>query len=267
MARASLRRTSDPDDPSSSTGLFGRASVLEHLEALRQCLTRSALAAGVGMLVAFFYIDHIFAFVFAPTRKMLPPGTTLVYTQPGEAFGLYINIALLAGAVLASPVISFFIWRLISPALYSRQKRFVVPFIGLTTIGGLGGAAFSHYILFPYMIAFFGTFATGGLQFMPQVSEVFGLYLKMLGAAVLIFQMPTFAFFTARMGVITAGLLWRHIRYAILVIFVIAAVITPSADPWTQAVFAAPMIVLYLLSVVIAWVAAPRKTPVAAGAE
>src|SRR5262249_49858359 len=151
------------------------------------------------------------------------------------------------------------VWRFIAPALFARQKRFIIPFVALTTIGAVVGAAFSHYVLFPYMLRFFGTFQTTELQFMPQVSLVFGLYIKMLGGTMVMFQTPTFAFFLARLGMVTAGLLWRQLRYAILVIFIIAAVITPSADPWTQTLFAAPMIGLYLISMVIAWAVAPRR--------
>lgn len=234
-------------------------TLLAHVEEIRVRLIRSALAVGAGMVVSFFFIDRIFSFIFEPTRRMLPPGSTLIYTQPGEAFGLYINIALVVGAILASPLIFLQVWGFIAPALYSREKRFAIPFVALTTIGAVAGAAFSHFILFPYMIAFFGTFSSVDMQFMPQVSDVFGLYLKMLGGTILIFQMPTFAFFLARMGMITARWLWRHIKYAILVIFIVAAVITPSADPWTQTVFAMPMIALYIISIAVAWIAAPRR--------
>lgn len=234
-------------------------TLLAHLEEFRRRLVRAALAIGAGMVVSFFFIDRIFSFIFEPTRKMLPAGSALIYTQPGEAFGLYINIAIVSGAILALPFLFYQVWAFIAPALYSREKRFVIPFILLTTIGAVTGAAFSHYVLFPYMIAFFGTFSGADMQFLPQVSEVFGLYLKMLGGTMLVFQMPTFAFFLARMHMITARWLWRNIKYAILIIFIVAAVITPSADPWIQTVFAAPMVMLYVLSIVIAWLAAPRR--------
>lgn len=248
-------------------GLLGRGSLLEHLDALRATLVRCSIAIGVGMVVSFFYIDRIFAFVFAPTRRMLPPGAALIYTQPGEAFGLYINIALVAGAIMASPFVFYQVWRFIAPALYTNQRRFLIPFVGLTTVGSISGAAFNHEILFPYMISFFGTFSSKDLQFLPQVSDVFGLYLKMLGGTMLMFQMPTFAFFLARFHMVTARWLWRNFKYAIFIIFIIAAFITPSADPWTQTVFAAPMIGLYLLSIVITWLAAPRRAPAADDAE
>jgi len=125
-------------------------------------------------------------------------------------------------------------------------------------MGAIAGAAFSHYILFPSMIAFFGTFSSTDLEFFPRIADVFDLYMKMLVGMVAVFQIPTVVFFLARMRLVTARFLWAQIKYAILLIFIVAAVLTPSGDPWNQTVFAAPMVVLYLLSIVIAWAVAPR---------
>ena len=215
------------------------------------------LAIAVGVLVAFTQIDRIVAFVFAPMRKALPPGTRLIYTAPGEAFSLYINIALIAGCALASPYVLFQVWRLIAPALYTNQKKFAIPFVLMSSSGIVAGWLFSHYIVFPYMIEFFGTFSNANLQFMPKVETAFDLYTKMLLGMAIVFQMPTAVFFLAKMGLVSARFLWSNIKYAILIIFILAAVLTPSGDPWNQTVFAAPMIVLYLLSIGIAWVVAP----------
>ena len=234
-----------------------RLRVLEFLEELRKRLIRSCIAVAVGTLVAFTFVERLVSFVLAPARRMLPPGTQLIYTQPGEAFSLYINVALLGGAVLAAPFVMYQLWRLVAPALYARQKRFVIPFVGLTTAGAIGGAAFSHYIVFPYMIAFFGTFSSQSSEFMPRLDPTFDLYIKMLIGMVGVFQIPTVVFFLAKMGLVTARFLWRNTKYAILIIFIIAAVVTPSSDPWNQTIFAAPMIALYLLSIGIAWLVAP----------
>lgn len=247
-----------PDDERDEELGGSRMGFLEHLEEFRTRLVRSCLAIGAGMLVAFVFIDRIVAFVLAPTRRMLPPGTTLIYTSPGEAFGLYVNIALIAGALLAAPFIMFQVWRFIAPGLYANEKKFAVPFVLLTTIGALGGAAFSHYILFPYLIAFFGTFSSADLAFMPRIEDAFDLYTKMMLGMVVVFQIPTVAFFLAKMRLVTAGFLWRHIKYAILGIFIVAAVLTPTADPWNQLVFAAPMLGLYVISILIVWLVQPK---------
>jgi sec-independent protein translocase protein TatC len=237
-------------------------SLLDLLEQFRKRVVRCCIAIAVGVVIAFTEIDRIVAFVFAPMRRALPPGARLIYTAPGEAFSLYINSALIAGCTIASPYILFQIWKLIAPALYANQKKFAIPFVLMSSTGIVAGWLFSHYIVFPYMIVFFGTFSNANLQFMPKVETAFDLYTKMLLGMAVVFQMPTAVFFLAKMGLVSARLLWSNIKYAILVIFILAAVLTPSGDPWNQTIFAAPMIVLYLLSIGIAWAVAPVvRTP------
>jgi Sec-independent protein secretion pathway component TatC len=123
------------------------------------------------MLVAFLFIDRIVDFMLAPTRRMLPRGTTLIYTQPGEAFGLYVNVAFIAGSLLASPFVMLQVWRFIAPGLYATEKKLVVPFVFLMSAGAVGGAAFSHYVMFPALIAFFGTFQSADLGLMPRLNQ------------------------------------------------------------------------------------------------
>jgi sec-independent protein translocase protein TatC len=258
MAAAAARKIKPEPDPHVDP-LIGGMTFLEHLEEFRKRMIRSIVALVAGAAVAFVFIDRIFNFVFEPTRRSLPAGSRLIFTQPGEPFALYINIALMAGAVIAAPAICYQIWRFIAPGLYAREKRFAIPFVLLTTCGTVAGAGFNHYIVFPYMIGFFGTFSNPDLLFMPRVEDIFDLYLKMLAGMIVIFQMPTFAFFLAKLRIVTAGWLWRNLRYAILIIFVAAAVLTPSADPWNQLIFATPMLALYVLSIGIAWAVAPRS--------
>jgi len=258
MSAAAARKPT-PREERHPDPLIGGMTFLEHLEEFRKRLIRALVAVLVGAGLAFLFIERIFNFIFDPTIASLPPGSKLIYTQPGETFALYIDIALMAGAVIAAPAIFYQVWRFVAPGLYAREKKLVLPFLALTTAGTVAGAAFSHFVVFPYMMLFFGTFSTPQLLFMPRVEDVFDLYLKMLGGMVAVFQMPTFAFFLARVGVLTWRLMWRNLRYAVLIIFIAAAVLTPSTDPWNQIVFAAPMLVLYLLSIGIAWLAAPRN--------
>ncbi len=232
--------------------------LLEHLDELRKRLLRCFIGVAVGMVCSFLFIDRIVSFVLAPTRRMLPPGASLIYTQPGEAFGLYVQVALMSGALLSAPYIMFQVWRFIAPGLYTREKKLAIPFVLLTTVGSLMGAAFSHYVLFPYLIAFFGTFSSPDVAFMPRLEDVFDLYTKMLIGMCVVFQIPTLAFFLAKMRLITARFLWRNLRYAFLIIVIVAAVLTPTSDPWNQLVFAAPMVGLYLLSILIVWLVQPK---------
>ena len=247
-----------PDEEDDLLGV-GKMSFLEHLDELRKRIVRSCLAVAVGILVTFAYINPIFNFILAPTRKALPPGVKLIYTQPGEAFSLYITVALIAGVIVAAPFIMYQVWMFIAPGLYSNEKRMAIPFVLFTTIGFVAGALFNHYISFPFMMAFFASFNTPDLAFMPKLEDVFGLYTKMLIGMGLVFQMPTIVYFLARIKLITARFLAKNFKYAFLIIFIVAAVITPTGDMMTQAIFAAPMVGLYLLSIAIAWIVGPKR--------
>jgi sec-independent protein translocase protein TatC len=237
----------------------GKMSFLEHLDEFRKRLVRSCLYIAVGVAATFWWIDPIFNFILRPTRAALPEGVKLIYTQPGEAFSLYITIALISGVVVAAPFIMWQVWMFIAPGLYSNEKRWALPFVFLTTVGFLGGAAFNHYIAFPYLMKFFSSFNTPDLAFMPKLEDVFGLYTKMLLGMGLVFQMPAVVYFLAKMRLVTARFLASQFKYAILFIFVAAAVITPSGDMMTQTIFAAPMIGLYILSIGIAWLVGPKR--------
>jgi sec-independent protein translocase protein TatC len=213
------------------------------------------------MLGALFFYDRLGNFVLAPTLRVLPAGSELIFTRPSEMFAFYFNVALIGGVVLAAPIVSYQVWRFIAPGLYANKKKFVLPFVIFATAGTIAGALFSHYVLFPTTMAFFGAFSSSRVRFMPRVDDAFDQYLKMLLAMVLVFQMPTIVFFLAKMRLVTARFLWRNIKYAILVIFIIAAVLTSSPDAWNQTVFAAPMIGLYVVSIGIAWLAEPKREP------
>jgi len=258
QAGAPYQLPPDDDDDDLASGA-GKMSFLEHLDELRKRIVRACLAVAFGILATFYWIEPIFNFILAPTRRALPPGVKLIYTQPGEAFSLYITVALIAGAVVAAPVIMWQVWMFIAPGLYSNEKRLAIPFVFFTTVGFLAGAAFNHYVSFPFMMAFFASFNTPDLAFMPKLEDVFGLYSKMLLGMGVVFQMPTVVFFLAKMKLVTARFLIAQFKYAFLIIFVVAAVITPTGDMMTQAIFAAPMVGLYLLSIVIAWVVGPKR--------
>jgi sec-independent protein translocase protein TatC len=248
MKNASYRIVSNASDPE------GRMGFLEHLDELRQRLIRAFVAIGAGMLVSFLFVNRIADFVLAPTLRALPRGTELIATKPGETFSFYLNVALIGGVVLAAPFVMYQVWRFIAPGLYAKEKKLVVPFVVLTTLGTFGGVAFTHYVMFPAMMGFFATLSSGRLRFLPRLEDTFDLYLNMLLGMVVVFQIPTLVLFLAKMRLVTARFLWRHFKEAILVIFIAAAVLTPSADPWNQTLFAAPMIALYVVGIAIAWV-------------
>jgi sec-independent protein translocase protein TatC len=212
------------------------------------------LSLAVGTLVAFVFINRIFDFIMRPLYDKLPAGSKLIYTEPTEAFMLNVKIALLAGIVIAAPLITWQLWLFIAPGLYAHEKRFALPFILMASLFFVAGAAFNHYVLFPLAWVFLAGFTTDYMMFMPRIAPVFSLYAMLMLAMGLIFEMPAVILVMARMGLVTAGFLWRQIKYAVLIIFVLAAVITPTGDPMTQSLMAGPMIALYIFSIGLAWV-------------
>ncbi|PWT80648.1 MAG: twin-arginine translocase subunit TatC [Blastocatellia bacterium] len=234
-------------------------SFLEHLDELRRRIIYSLLGIAVGVLVGFLFINAVVDFLLAPTRRLLPEGSRMIYTQPGEAFSLYVQVALIAGVVIAAPVVMYQVWLFIAPGLYANEKKLAIPFVLMSTIGFITGALFNHYIVFPWMMTFFASFNTPDLVFMPKLEDVFSLYTKMLLGMGVVFQMPTVVFFLAKMKLVTWRFLARNFKYAVLIIFIAAAVITPSGDMVTQTIFAAPMLGLYVLGILIAWIVGPNS--------
>jgi len=260
--------TTDPDpeehlddrlEEDESDGGGGRMSFLDHLDELRKRLTISISAVFVGFLLAFTVIVPITAFVMRPLRATLPEGGEFIYTEPTEAFFLYIKVAALVGLIIAIPVVLWQFWLFVAPGLYSNEKRFAIPFVTLSTVFFVGGCLFSHYLLFPVAWRFLAGFSTDYMTFMPRIQPTFALYVRLTLACGVVFQMPTLVFFLARVGAITAKFLARNTKYAILIIFIVAAVLTPTGDPATLTLMAAPMVVLYGLSIGIAWLVAPRR--------
>ena len=246
----------DPDDELDESG--GKMSFLDHLDELRKRLVASTLALAGGALIAFLFIDRIFAFIMLPLSRMMPEGSRLIAVAPTETFMLYVKTA--AGGVIAAPLIMAVV-ALHRAWLYAREKRFAAPFILMATVFFVGGAAFSHYLVFPWAWTFLATFQPDYVMFAPRIDAVFSLYATMLLAMGLVFEMPAVILILATMGLVTAGFLWRNIKYAVLIIFVAAAVITPTGDMVTQSLMAGPMIGLYLLSILLAWLFGKKKKP------
>lgn len=247
-----------PDDEEDLPG-EGKMSFLDHLDELRRRIGHSMLAIVVGVVASFAFIEDIMGFILQPTLQTLPPESMLIYTQPGEAFSRYVMVSLLSGGALAGPFIMYQVWMFIAPGLYANERRFAIPFVLFTTIGFLSGAAFNHYIAFPFLMTFFASFHTSELLFMPRLNDVFGLYTKMLLGLGVVFQMPTVVFFLAKMRIVTARFLASQFKYAVLLFALVAAVITPTGDPVNMMIFTAPMIVLYGFSIVIAWMIGPKS--------
>jgi sec-independent protein translocase protein TatC len=239
----------------------GKMSFLDHLDELRRRILYAVVSVFVGFVVAFFFIDEIFNFIMRPLQQLLPPGGTLIYTDPTEAFLLYIKIALIAGLILASPAVMLQVWLFVAPGLYSHEKKWAIPFVVMSSFFFVVGAAFSHYIVFPLTWRFFVGFTSDILTFMPRIEPAFSIYLRLLLAFGLVFQMPTLVLFLARMGVISARSLVRNFKYAVLIMVVVSAVITPDGGGVSLVAMTGPMILLYGLSIGLAWIFGRKHTP------
>ena len=249
---------SEPDDDEHL--LEGRMSFLDHLDEFRRRITGAIVGLLVGFVIAFAFIERIFAFVYARLTADVPGGT-LIYTEPTEAFFIYIKLAALSGLIIASPWVMWQLWLFIAPGLYAREKRMAVPFVFFASALFIGGVAFSHYILFPAAWRFFSGFSNEFMTFTPRVEPVFGLYVKLALALGLVFQMPMLVLVLARLGIVSARFLITNIKYAVLIIFIVAAVVTPDGSMVVQIIMAAPMIVLYFVSIAVAWIFGQAATP------
>jgi sec-independent protein translocase protein TatC len=235
-----------------------RMSLLEHLDELRRRILASVVTLFVAFLVCWYGSPRIFAWLAVPIMNALPPGEKLAFTGLIDPFMLYVKVALLAAVFVASPVLLLQLWLFLRPGLYRRERRLAGPFILFTTLFFVAGGCFGYYLAFPMVVNFL---ITVGKDFRPVITieSYFGMMSKILLGLGLVFELPMLIFFLARLGIVTARQLLRWIRWAVLAIFVIAAVITPTPDIATQCVFAIPMIVLYLIGVAVAALFGKRR--------
>jgi sec-independent protein translocase protein TatC len=254
VARGEEEESND-DEPSE-----GRMTFLEHLDELRKRITHAVVALFVGFLLAFAIIERIWTFVFARLTADVP-GHKLIFTEPGEAFFLYIKMAAIAGLLISSPYVMYQVWLFIAPGLYQNEKRLAVPFVFFATVLFVSGAAFSHYLLFPAAWKFYASFSNEFLAFTPRVEPVWSLYVKLLLAMGVVFQLPMLMFVLARFGIVTARFLLRNFKYALLIFFVISAIITPDGSMIPQVIMAGSMSLLYVVGIGVAAVFGKRNRP------
>jgi sec-independent protein translocase protein TatC len=253
---ANLEPDWDEDDPEPEGG---KMSFLEHLDELRKRIIYSVVSLAVGVGIVCFFLQDLFDFIMLPLYRLLPEGGTLIFTEPTEAFALYIKIAVIGGVMVASPAIMTQVWLFVAPGLYAHEKKLAIPFVVLSSVFFVTGAAFAHYVVFPMTWVFFVSFGNEYLEFTPRIAPTFAIYMKLIFAFALVFQMPTVVLFLARMGVVTARFLVRQMKYAVLIIFIAAAVLTPDGSPITQVAMAGPMFLLYLISIALAWAFGKKK--------
>jgi sec-independent protein translocase protein TatC len=227
----------------------------EHLEDLRWCLFRSVLAVALTSSICYFFSAALFGFMVAPLRANLEPGQTLIGTGVTEAFFVEIKVAIFGGLVFSSPYLFLQIWRFIAPGLTRSEKRWVVPFVLCATLFFIGGSYFCYRVVLPVAFRYFiEQYETMGVAPAIRIGEYFTFFFRMVLAFGVTFELPVFTFFLVRVGVWDHHLMIRYFRYAIVVIFVLAAMLTPTPDIVNQALLALPMLLLYVVSIGVAYV-------------
>jgi sec-independent protein translocase protein TatC len=232
---------------------------LDHLEELRKRIVYSVIAIAAGFFACWGYAEHIYGIMQRPIMDALQRnGLTakLVYVNPIEPFNLYLKVGMIAGLFVASPFVLYQVWCFISPGLYRNEKRYVFPFMASTIALFIAGGYFGYRVVLPQALVFLIGY---GKDFTPMITlgEYSSLFLTIIVGLGIIFEMPIVIFFLALMGIVSAGWMWRNIRYAILGIFVVAAIVSPTPDILNMCIFAAPMVALYILSTGIAWLVHP----------
>lgn len=233
----------------------GQMAFLEHLEELRRRLLRSAVALLLGFGICFYFARSIYAVLARPlTNALYQLGVSnrLVYTNPVDPFNLYVKLALLGGVFLASPYILWQLWLFVSPGLYRNERKYVWPFVGLTSTLFAAGGYFAQALAFPAALKFLVGY---GNQFtaMVTINEYWDLAMSIIVAVGLVFELPVVLLLLSIFGIVTPRLLWRHVRYAVLATAVVAAAIVPTSDMASIFIVWIPLVGLYVLSIGLSW--------------
>jgi sec-independent protein translocase protein TatC len=237
----------------------GKMPFLAHLEELRTRLIVCSVAIGLGFAVSYSFKERVFELLMRPLSTVMSPGQKMIYTALPEAFFSYLKVALLAGVILAAPVILYEMWLFIAPGLYSHEKRLAMPMVFLSSIFFAGGVSFAYFVVFPFAFKYLLGFETELVRALPSMREYFGLASTLLVAFGFIFQLPLVITVLARIGVLTPRFLNKNRKYAILLFFVVAAILTPTPDVVNQLLMAGPLMVLYEISIIGAKIFGKKK--------
>lgn len=223
---------------------------MSHLEELRKRLIICAVAVGAGFVIAYVFAEPLFRILTLPLILSMGEGQQLIFTSLPEMFFAYLKTALVTAILAAAPLIFYQLYMFVAPGLYKHERNLVVPFVISSTILFVGGGLFGYFVVFPFGFRFFLSFATENIQALPSVKEYFSFAVKLLFAFGLVFELPVVAFFLGKVGVVTPELMRRKRKYAILLVFAMAAILTPP-DVVTQCMMAGPLIILYEISILV----------------
>jgi sec-independent protein translocase protein TatC len=220
-----------------------------HLEELRKRLITSFIAIGVGFVLAFGFKERLFGILVQPLINVMKDGETLIYTGLPEAFFTYLKVSFLTGLMVASPILLYQFWMFVAPGLYQKERRLMVPIVILSSFFFVGGALFGYFVVFPWGFKFFIGFASDTIRPLPSMKEYFGFSAKLLLAFGLVFELPLVITFMAKLGIVSIDFLKKNRKYALLLFFAGAAILTPP-DVITQVLMAMPLMVLYEISII-----------------
>jgi len=231
---------------------------MSHLEELRKRLVICAIGVGAGFVIAYIFSERLFQLLVAPLKAVMPEGDQLIFTNLPEMFFAYIKVAFIAGIMAASPLIFYQLWMFIAPGLYQKEKKMAIPFVISSTILFVGGALFGYFVVFPFGFKFFIGFSNEYVKALPSVKQYFSFSMKLLFAFGAVFELPVIIFFLSKMGIVTPQFLRQKRKYAILLTFALAAILTPP-DVITQCMMAGPLIVLYEIGILVSRIAQKKK--------
>lgn len=220
-----------------------------HLEELRRRLIVCFVAVGIGFVLSYGFKEKLFQILTRPLIGVMETGDKLIFTGLPEAFFTYLKVAFLSGIILATPIIFYEFWMFVAPGLYDKEKRLMLPIVFLSTLFFLGGSFFGYFIVFPYGFKFFLGFASEIIRPLPSMREYLSFASKLLLAFGVVFELPLIITFLAKLGIVSVSFLKKNRKYAVLLFFVGAAILTPP-DVVTQIMMALPLMLLYEISIV-----------------
>ena len=236
----------------------GKLPFTGHLDELRKRLITCFIAIGIGFVASYAFKDKLFSILVKPLVSVMEAGDTMIFTGLPEAFFTYLKVALLSGIMLAAPVIIYQFWMFVTPGLYKKERRILIPIVFLSSIFFIGGSLFGYFIVFPWGFKFFLGFATETIRPLPSMKEYLSFSAKLLLAFGLVFELPLVLTFLARIGIVSVDFLKKNRKYALLLFFAGAAILTPP-DVVTQVMMALPLMVLYEISIIGAKVFGKKK--------
>ncbi len=246
--RIKKRKKKDPNE----------MTILEHIEELRIRLLWIIGGIFVGLALTISHSEQIINLAIEPLKQALPPGSKIIFTGVTEAFWVRLEAALVAAIIITIPFTFYQIWLFVAPGLKENEKKFAIPFVLAFSFFFIAGAVFAYKVVLPLGFKFLLRYGGKELSAMPTIRQYMYLFLKMITAFGLVFELPVVSFILARLGIINGKDLLKRFDYALLLIFIVAAVLTPP-DVFTQFLMATPLILLYLLSVLIAYIFSTKK--------